>query len=217
MGRALIGVGMAGVLMGSLKIFSQWFPARRFATVSGMLVGIGSLGALFAATPMALLNNQFGWRSIFLAGCVLTVLIALVDHAVDAQHAAGRGVARRRRRSGQPARGVHDRRLWRIAPLTFFLAGTMLGFQGLWSGPYLYDTQGLTDVQVGNVILLLGVGSTLGFLSSGWLADRFGLARVIVVMSAVFVLCQVGTGDDSVCRRRSVRSISCSGTPAHST
>lgn len=191
-GRALIGVGMAGVLMGSLKVFSQWFPARRFATVSGMLVGIGSLGALFAATPMALLNSQFGWRSVFLAGSVLTALIAMsimlwtrnAPPGVEWRSDAGG--------TGGLREVFTDWRLWRIAPLTFFLAGTMLGFQGLWSGLYLYDTQGMTDVQVGNVILLLGVGSTLGFLSSGWLADRYGLVRVIMLMSAVFVVCQAG-------------------------
>lgn len=61
-GRALIGVGMAGVLMGSLKIFSQWFSINRFATVSGSMVGIGALGALAAASPLAWLNEAIGWR-----------------------------------------------------------------------------------------------------------------------------------------------------------
>lgn len=62
--------------MGSLKMFSQWFPARRFATVSGLLVGIGSFGALFAATPLAWLNATIGWRNVFLVGAVVTALFA---------------------------------------------------------------------------------------------------------------------------------------------
>ena len=75
LGRALIGMGMAGVLMGSMKIFSQWFPARRFATVSGLLVGIGSVGALVAATPLALLNAVRLAFGLFF-GAALTALIA---------------------------------------------------------------------------------------------------------------------------------------------
>ena len=74
---------MAGVLMGSLKIFSQWFPAHRFATVSGMLVGIGSLGALFAATPMAWLNSAFGWRCRFHVWRRRNRLDCRGHHAVD--------------------------------------------------------------------------------------------------------------------------------------
>ncbi|MCA9930394.1 MAG: MFS transporter, partial [Anaerolineales bacterium] len=76
-GRALIGVGMAGVLMGSLKIFSRWFSPRRYATATGLLVGIGASGALFAATPLARLNQAIGWRMVFLIGAGLTAVIIL--------------------------------------------------------------------------------------------------------------------------------------------
>ena len=190
LGRALIGMGMAGVLMGSLKIFSQWFPARRFATVSGLLVGIGSLGALFAATPMALLNAYFGWRSVFVIGAALTALIAAAimtwtrNTPPDVPWTGGH--------PGQGSLGqvFADGRFWRIVPLSFFLTGTLLGFQGLWSGPYLFDVLGLSNVETGNVLLLLGIGSTIGFALSGWLADRFGLARVLVAVSLVFVASQ---------------------------
>ena len=75
LGRALIGMGMAGILMGSLKIFSQWFPAHRFATMSGLLVGIGALGALAAATPLAWLNDAIGWRAVFGLGAAMTCLM----------------------------------------------------------------------------------------------------------------------------------------------
>ena len=190
LGRALIGMGMAGVLMGSMKIFSQWFPARRFATVSGLLVGIGSSGALVAATPLALLNAQFGWRSVFLFGAALTALIAAAIMLWTRN--APPGVAWT---GGQPGQGslaqvFADGRFWRIVPLSFFLTGTLLGFQGLWSGPYLYDVLNLSDVETGNILLLLGIGSTAGFALSGWMADRFGLARVLVAMSLIFIASQ---------------------------
>ena len=65
-GRGLMGIGMAGVLMGALKSFSQWYSAARFATMTGLLLGIGSTGAFFAATPLAWLNNQVGWVTILI-------------------------------------------------------------------------------------------------------------------------------------------------------
>jgi predicted MFS family arabinose efflux permease len=77
-----------------------------------------------------------------------------------------------------------------MAPLAFFLAGVLLGFQGLWAGPYLYDVLGLDDLQVGNVLLWMGVGLTVGFVCCGWLADRFGVAQVTATMAAMFALCQ---------------------------
>lgn len=190
LGRALIGVGMAGVLMGSLKIFSQWFPADRFATVSGLLVGIGALGALVAATPLAWLNSLIGWRAVFGLGAVATCLVA-----------AGTMLWTRNTPPGVTWPGpqaaqtnvwtvFRDRRFWRIAPLAFFLAGVLMGFQGLWAGPYLFDTLGLNALQAGNVLLLMAVAGTVGFVASGWLADRFGLVPILLSMSILFALCQ---------------------------
>ncbi len=42
-GRALMGAGMAGVLMGGLKALSQWYTRERFATASALLIGVGTL------------------------------------------------------------------------------------------------------------------------------------------------------------------------------
>ena len=191
LGRALIGVGMAGILMGSLKMFSQWFPANRFATASGLLIGIGSLGALLAATPLAWLNNAVGWRAVFVGGAVATALIAGAIMLWTRNTPAGVDW----QRGDTSLRGTgdvfSDARFWRIAPLTFFLAGTLLGFQGLWSGPYLFDVYGLDDIQAGNVLLWLGVGATVGYTSSGWLCDRYGMSRTISLAAAFFICVQI--------------------------
>ena len=189
-GRALIGVGMAGILMGSLKMFSQWFPANRFATASGLLVGIGSLGALLAATPLAWLNNAIGWRAVFAGGAVATTLIAAAITLWTRNTPPGVSWTQGEASLRGTGEVFADARFWRIAPLTFFLAGTLLGFQGLWSGPYLFDVHGLSDIQVGNVLLWLGVGATIGYTISGWLCDRFGMGRMITLASGLFILCQ---------------------------
>lgn len=190
-GRALIGVGMAGVLMGSLKAFSQWFQAHRFATVSSLLVGMGSSGALIAATPLAWLNATVGWRTVFGGGALVTALIALAIMLWARNTPPGVAWT-----GGSHARGglrvvFADRHFWRIAPYNFFKTGTLLAFQALWAGPYLFDALGLTEIQVGNLLLIMGVGTTAGFTLSGWLADRLGVVRVVLASGAIFVLCQL--------------------------
>jgi MFS family permease len=49
LGRALLGLGFAAVLMGALKAFGTWFPDHRFATASSLLVGIGTSGRCWRA------------------------------------------------------------------------------------------------------------------------------------------------------------------------
>lgn len=171
LGRALIGAGMAGVLMGSLKAFSKWFPPHRFATVSGLLVGTGSSGALVAAAPLVWLNQVSGWRNVFLGGALITASIALAIFVWTRSTPPGMAWTG----STTSLDGIRtvfaDGRFWRIAPLNFFMAGTLLAFQGLWAGPYLFDVLRLDDTEAGRVLLLLG-GRGNGRVCSLWLAGR---------------------------------------------
>ena len=84
-----------------------------------------------------------------------------------------------------------DARFWRIAPLAFFAVGGLLGVQGLWAGPYLFDVVGLPKVSAGNVLLFMGVGAAAGAAVSGVLAGRFGFYRVVLPCGTIFVLCQL--------------------------
>jgi MFS family permease len=83
-----------------------------------------------------------------------------------------------------------DRRFWHMAPLSFFLAGVAMGFQGLWAGPYLFDVDGLEQIAAGNILLWMAIGLAVGFLASGQLADRFGITRVTAIAAVIFLLCQ---------------------------
>jgi nitrate/nitrite transporter NarK len=191
LGRALIGVGMGGILMGALRAFGEWFPPQRFATISGVFVGVGSLGALAAATPLAWLNDTWGWRTIFVGGAVLTAVSAVSVMLFTRNTPPG--VPWRSSAGGTGGLGqiFRDLRYWRLVPLNAALNGTLLALQGLWAGPYLYDAYGLQAIEVGSLLLLLSIGATIGYTVSGWLADRFGMSRVIAVMSTIFVLSQV--------------------------
>ncbi len=191
LGRALIGVGMAGVLMGALKAFSQWFSAQRYPTLSGLLVGIGSAGALFAATPLAWLNATVGWRSVFVLGAGLIVVVAAAV-AFGTRNTPPGVTWPGQSTDLRSLRVVFaDVRFWRMALLVFFTNGTLLAFQGLWAGPYLDDIFGIEPLQRGNVLLLLSLGVTAGFLVSGWLSARLGLARVVIGGAAIFAASQL--------------------------
>ncbi|MCG3211244.1 MAG: hypothetical protein FOGNACKC_04883 [Anaerolineae bacterium] len=191
LGRALIGLGMGGILMGSFKAFSQWFPGHRFATVSGLLVGIGSSGALVAATPLAWLNNAFGWRTAFAIGAVVTLLVALSIVIWTRNTPPDVPWLSSQQQGGRLSDVLTDGRFWRIVPLSFFMAGTLLSFQGLWAGPYLFDVLQLGKIEAGNFLLLLAIGATTGFTASGWLSDRFGLVRMIILSAILLFLCQI--------------------------
>jgi MFS family permease len=192
LGRALIGLGMAAILPSSFKIFSLWYPPHQVATMSGLLVGIGSSGALVSATPLAWLTDTIGWRSVF-AITAVAIAVSAVAVVTLARNTPTGIPFTTNTASGSGLRAVFgDRRFWQIAPLGFFFTGGILAMQGLWAGPYLFDVLGLSRLAAGNIILLLAGGVTIGSAASGWCADRFGVARAITASASIFVLCQYG-------------------------
>jgi MFS family permease len=205
LGRALIGAGMAGVLMGTYTSFSRWFSPARFATASSLVVAVGALGALATGTPLAWLDQVLGWRAVFLWGAVGVLvsagfIVAVVRNRSHGAEGAEVGQAHTAPATGTPA-GVprasyrlvfRDMRFQRIAALNFMVVGTFLSMQGLWSGPFLFDVLRLSQVSAGNLITLAAVGGVAGYLTCGWLADRFGAQNVATFGASVFVAAQLG-------------------------
>jgi sugar phosphate permease len=198
-GRALMGVGMAVILMGSMKILSGWFGSRRFATASGLLVGISSFGGLLAASPLVSFAGAVGWRTAFwttggviLAAALLVALLAKDAPLANTASKDGRApLAPPLKRGGGHREGyAHVMRsgaFWRLAPLIFFLAGSLFAVQGLWGGLFVRDVLGVDGTGLGVYLTVMALGVSAGYLLSGYVADRFGVARVTLVGASVFV------------------------------
>jgi MFS family permease len=82
LGRALLGVGTAGSLVASLAVYAGTFPPARFAMLTGLHIGLGTLGTLIATAPLAYAAATIGWRESFLLVGAFTLLIGLAVVAV---------------------------------------------------------------------------------------------------------------------------------------
>ncbi|MGD2024180.1 MAG: MFS transporter, partial [Desulfobacterales bacterium] len=84
-GRVLLGIGMACNLMGTFKLLTEWFEPFVFATLSGLVVSIGTFGNMVSATPLVMLVEQMGWRHSFqlIAGINLILTLTLVGVVRD--------------------------------------------------------------------------------------------------------------------------------------
>jgi predicted MFS family arabinose efflux permease len=185
--RVLLGIGLGSVLLAGLEAFSLWWPPARFATVSGILFAAGSLGALAAATPLALLEQALGWRTVFaLAGVVVVMVGALLVARTPSTPSDSR--------AGVTAAPLGRAEYVDVARLMALLAsygGPLLAFQALWAGPLLFDVYGYDALRTGPMLVLLSLGITAGYALSGVLADRFGLFAATSAGALAFVAAQV--------------------------
>ena len=184
LGRILTGVGMASVLMGALKVLALRFPPEKFAALMGVILTIGALGSVLATSPLAYLASTIGWRTTFvLAGTVTSILAFLVSWVLGTelgrdQYPSTSSLSEPKIRVFQSLRIVLGSLVfWQIGVLCFFRYGTLIGLQGLWLGPYLMDIQGYSSILTGNILILLAIGTTLGYVISGVISDRIFRSR----------------------------------------
>ena len=77
-GRTLVGIGVSVAFIAVLKINAVWFPPARFATLNGVTMFAGNLGAVIAGAPLAWIVTSTSWRGVFvgLAGLSLALGVA---------------------------------------------------------------------------------------------------------------------------------------------
>ena len=175
-GRAFIGFGVSACLMAAFKAFVIWFPAPQLSLVNGIQMTSGGLGALSATAPVEGLLGIMDWRSVFLLLSMATLVVALVVFFVvpDKQQTQAPDALREQLAGvgevfGSPV-------FWRIAPWATLSQAAYLSIQGLWSGPWLRDAAGLDRSAVAQVLLLVAVAMTTGYLILGIVANRLNRA-----------------------------------------
>jgi MFS family permease len=196
-GRAIIGGATAAGWLVLLKLATHWFPARRFAMLSGLGLFFGNLGALVAQVPLRLLIEHFGWRAVVLgsAGILLGVWAlvwafvqndpadaGLESHAPDALRGSGRRTMRELAGGFRKVFGY--RNTWFIFLAQGGIVGPILSFTGLWGTPFLKARFGLPPARAAAVCSVMIVCWAVASPIAGALSDRIGRRKPIYLLGA---------------------------------
>jgi MFS family permease len=177
-GQVLIGVGCAPAFLVCTVFIARHFPAARFASVSGLVLGIGGLGMLLTGTPLAWLVEARSWRMGFAVLAVasalawLSILLWVREPARDATRQKESPLSALRQ-FGVLFAMPHTLGILLLGAVTY---AAFISLRGLWLGPLLVERYGYSLVQSGNVALIVSVVSLFGPPLFGRL-DRDGPAR----------------------------------------
>ncbi|MET1124772.1 MAG: MFS transporter [Archaeoglobaceae archaeon] len=182
--RFLIGVGVAGVYVPTLKVISKIFEPREFATTIGILFAVGNFGAIFSTLPLAYAVNTIGWRETFLILAALTLsLVALSTMVADVRS------GERIKLSDLP-KVVRERNLWLLGVSGMLRYGVMMGYQGLWGGAFLMTVYGMDRELAGSILLSAALGTLVSSPLMGLLSDRvFGRKETLMFGAIGFLIC----------------------------
>jgi MFS family permease len=184
--RIFLGLGMGGEWASGAALVSETWPAQHRGKALGLMQSCWAIGYGAAAIVTMIVLPRYGWRAVFFIGVLPALFTLWIRRRVDepAIWRAARAATTREARAVQ-------RRAIPIAltvALTLMNAATMFAWWGLnlWIPAYLSlpiaeGGVGLTTVVMSSFVVAMQVGMWCGYVTFGFVSDRFGRKPTYVV------------------------------------
>ena len=197
-GRAITGVACAVGWVVTLKLATHWFTSKRFATLSGVGLMIGNLGALVAQVPLRILVERFGWREVSVGSGVVMLAVAILAWAVIRDDPSERGYLSHAHEDVRASTHVPLMRLlagfkdifrYRNTLLIFLAQGGFVGgilsFAGLWGVPFLKTRFNVPITTAAAVASVMVVFFAVGSPASGYLSDKIRRRKPVYLTGVI--------------------------------
>jgi NNP family nitrate/nitrite transporter-like MFS transporter len=183
----LLGIGGASFAV-ALPIAGRWYPPEYQGLVMG-IAGAGNSGTLIATLFAPRLAQRFGWANTF-ALAMLPVIVVLVFFALLAKDSP---------RRSEPPKWKAIATILRepdTAWFCFFYSFTFGGFVGLASflSTFFHDQYGLSKVRAGDFTTIVVLAGSFLRPVGGWLSDKIGGYRLLLLLLAGVAACLGGVG-----------------------
>lgn len=198
--RALLGLGMGGEWASGAVLVSETWPAQHRAKAVSIMQSGWALGYILAAILAALILDVMdlgpeAWRWLFVVGVLpaffaLWVRMRVREPEVWQQRRSSGAV------QGNPFAVLFGPQLWARTTLAILItASVQFAYWGLffWLPSFLATPvesggAGMSMVRSMSWLIPMQIGAYFGYLSFGFLADRFGRRRTFIAFLAVAAL-----------------------------
>jgi MFS family permease len=192
-GRLLIGAGAGVCFISCLKIAMLWLPLRHFALLTGLVMCIGMIGGIGGQGPLAAVVDYVGWRGAVMWAALFSLVCgAGIWLVIGIGERSLRNTARERTRGRGSLGLMGGLRLVLTRSQTWLLAlnlashgAPMLAFAGLWGVAYIMTRYGLDRTSAAFITSMVLIGWAVGGVAGGWISDRIGRRKPIMVFAAV--------------------------------
>ncbi|HYI00917.1 MFS transporter [Hyalangium sp.] len=178
--RALLGLGMGGEWATGAALISETWPTRHRGKALGLMQSSWAVGYALAAVVTAIVLPRFGWRAVFFVGVLPALLTLWIRKAVPESELWTRSRAATATQGSMAGVLKEPAVLRRLAIAATVNAATMFAWWGLFTWiprflglPIEKGGAGLDIVKTSTWIVLMQGGMWLGYVSFGFISDRF--------------------------------------------
>ena len=188
-GRMLIGFSAAFAFISALRLATSWFPPAMLGLLAGMTQALGMLGAAAGEAPVSFLVSAVGWRhSMLIIAFLFIALAALLYQYIQDNPGTKKTELKFENRVSifESLRVIlSHRQTWLNALYAGFLFGPTAVIGESIGPAYLQYGRGLTAHSAAFATGLIFIGWGIGGPLSGWLSDKMGRRKPIMIISAL--------------------------------
>jgi MFS family permease len=174
--RVLLGLGMGGEWASGAALVAETWPARHRAKALAFVQSSWAVGYALGAAVVALVMPRFGWRAVFFVGVIPAFLTLWLRRGVR-EPEAWRRERTEKVRIRQLFQGGFGYSMLVCATMN---AATLFAWWGLFtwvprflSMPLAQGGRGLSIIQTSAWTIVMQVGTFLGYVIFGYIADSF--------------------------------------------
>ena len=192
-GRFMTGAGAAFAVVNCLKLTANWFPARLFAFMTGLMMSIAMLGAVGGQAPLATFIEAVNWRKameiIGLAGVVLSILFLMIVRDKAPNHKREVLLVSQRIPFFKSLRQIfRNPQSWWLSIYSGFAFAPVMVFGGLWGVAFISEAFNLSNNLAAQSTSMIFIGFAIGAPTFGWFSDWIGRRKVVMFWGTVVAL-----------------------------
>ncbi len=181
--RAVTGLGAGAVFAACSRALMEWFPAKERGIAFGIMLAAPSGGIVLSNYIVPALNQAFGWQGAFKFIGVATVLLGIAIYFLVRTTDEPKG---EKSMLGGFKVVFGNRDILLTAAAGFCLMWVELG-TATWANAYIKKL-GFSLADAGLVMILYGIGGVIAPMVSGYLSDRMGNRKKLLILSYVAII-----------------------------
>ncbi len=193
--RFITGIGSAFCFLGPIRLVSRWFPPRKMAMITGLIVTLAMTGGMLAQYPLTRLVAQVGWRDALIQiGWLGVIMLTLMFFGVIEKKEVDFKRIEKKMTLLEKAKNAYlNPQTLQAAAYTSLMNMAIAVFGAMMGSLYLEQRLGISKESASIINSMLFLGAIMGGPLIGALSDKIALRVLPMKIAALASLAIVLT------------------------
>ena len=184
LGRFILGVGGAFIVIGTPAMIPQWFSRKDLGKAMGVYGTNMPFATIMAFPTATVIAENFGWRFPFFLGTMIALAAALIFIVAIKEGSLKNEPARVQ--AAQVKQALKSVEIWKVSLVWMFFNITTLAFLS-WAPTLFQDFKDLTPVNASLLASVLMYAALAFVPVFGWVSDKVGRRKPFIVFGSVLL------------------------------